>query len=235
MNNLVVLKHHNYGFTIKMDPDAPFEDVLAEIRKKFSESSKFFKSAKIGIAFDGRELTEEEERCILNNISDCSSVEVVCILTKDAFKEEVFKQAVEATNKPLPEIAVSENSDGQFYRGTLRSGQVFEAEDSVVILGDVNPGATVISTGNIVVLGSLKGFAFAGCNGKQDAFIVAMEMLPVQLRIGTAIARCSDDDTETKKKKKKNTLEPKIAFVENEMIYIEPVSREIIHDMSINS
>lgn len=233
MNNLVVLKHHNYGFTIKMDPDAPFEDVLAEIRKKFSESSKFFKNAKIGIAFDGRELTEEEERCILNNISDCSSVEVVCVLTKDAFTEEVFKQAVEATNKPLPEITVSENSDGQFYRGTLRSGQVFEAQASVVILGDVNPGATVISTGNIVVLGALKGYAFAGCNGNQNAFVVAMEMLPVQIRIGSVIARCADG--ETKKKKKKNTLEPKIAFVEDENIYIEPVSREIIHDMSMSS
>lgn len=233
MNNLVVLKHHNYGFTIKMDPDAPFEDVLTEIRKKFSESSKFFKNAKIGIAFDGRELTEEEERCILNNISDCSSVEVVCVLAKDAFTEEVFKQAVEATDKPLPEITASDNSDGQFYRGTLRSGQVFEAQASVVILGDVNPGATVVSTGNIVVLGSLKGYAFAGCNGNQSAFVVAMEMLPVQIRIGSVIARCADGNS--KKKKKKNAIEPKIAFVEDDNIYIEPVSREIIHDMSISS
>lgn len=52
--------------------------------------------------------------------------------------------------------------DGLFYRGTLRSGQSLEAKNSIVIIGDVNPGANVIAGGNIVVIGSLKGNVTAG-------------------------------------------------------------------------
>ncbi len=72
---------------------------------------------------------------------------------------------------------------GQFYRGTLRNGQILESERSIVIIGNVNPGGKVIARGNIVVLGTLKGSAYAGCDGKQDAFIAALNMIPTQLRI----------------------------------------------------
>ena len=49
-----------------------------------------------------------------------------------------------------------------FYKGTLRSGQVFESDGSVVVLGDVNPGGKVVAKGSVIVLGSLKGNIFAG-------------------------------------------------------------------------
>lgn len=54
------------------------------------------------------------------------------------------------------ENAAAGNGPEQFYRGTLRSGQVISSESSVTIIGDVNPGAKIISQGNIVILGALK-------------------------------------------------------------------------------
>lgn len=39
--------------------------------------------------------------------------------------------------------------------------QVLETETSVVIIGDVNPGAQVISKGNIVILGCCMGNIYA--------------------------------------------------------------------------
>ncbi|MEI3190241.1 MAG: septum site-determining protein MinC [Lachnospiraceae bacterium] len=36
-----------------------------------------------------------------------------------------------------------------------------------MILGDVNPGATVVSKGNVVVLGALKGTIHAGAAGNE--------------------------------------------------------------------
>ena len=181
----------------------------------------------MGISFKGRELTDEQERAILNIISENSSMEILCVVDNGSFDEQVFKNAVE--NK----VAEMDAKDGQFYKGTLRSGQVFEAETSVVILGDVNPGATVISTGNIVVLGALKGVAYAGGNGNEGAFVVALEMSPVQIKIGDKIARCSDGTSIFKRKKKKASIEPKIAFVEDGNIYIEPVSREVLNDINL--
>ncbi len=79
-----------------------------------------------------------------------------------------------------------------FYKGTLRSGQVFEADGSVVVLGDVNPGGKVVAKGSVIVLGSLKGNIFAGVDGNENAFVVALEMSPMQIKIGDIIARSSD-------------------------------------------
>ena len=52
--------------------------------------------------------------------------------------------------------------DGRFYRGTLKRNQVLESEASIVIVGDVEEGATVVSKGSIVVIGALLGSAQAG-------------------------------------------------------------------------
>ena len=119
---------------------------------------------------------------------------------------------------------------GHFYRGTLRSGQSIEFASSIVVIGDVNPGAKVIAKGNIIVIGSLKGAAFAGVNGSQNAFIIALDMDPMQLRIGDLYAR-SPDSKGFLKKKHQPSKEMQIAFVENNNIYIEPINRAVLNNI----
>ena len=106
-----------------------------------------------------------EEREVLQIIADNSQLNIVCVIDNDEMKEKMFKKAVE---DKLEELSAH---TGQFYKGTLRSGQMLESESSIIILGDINPGAKVIAKGNIIVLGSLKGTAYAGANGNEDAFV----------------------------------------------------------------
>lgn len=113
----------------------------------------------------------------------------------------------------------------------MRSGQILESEASVVILGDINPGGKVISKGSVVVLGSLRGNVFAGVNGDEHSFVVALEMKPMQIKIADVIARSSDSAPVNKKNK---NLEPKIAFVEDGNIYIESLSADVIEDLVIS-
>ena len=120
--------------------------------------------------------------------------------------------------------------DGRFYKGTLRSGQVLESETSIIILGDVNPGARVISKGNVIVLGTLKGNIYVGAAGNENAFVAALSMEPMQIRIGDVIARCSDNGPV---KKKKTEDKPKIAYVEDGNIYIEPITKEVLNDINL--
>jgi septum site-determining protein MinC len=75
------------------------------------------------------------------------------------------------------------------HRGTLRSGDHIEAAGSLLVLGDVNPGARVSAGGHVLVWGRLRGVAHAGCHGDQGARIVAMGLQPLQLRIADVIAR----------------------------------------------
>ncbi len=71
---------------------------------------------------------------------------------------------------------------------TLRSGAAVRHDGDLFIFGDVNPGAHVVATGNIVVLGALKGMAHAGAGGGDGSFILAFDLRPTQLRIGRKIA-----------------------------------------------
>lgn len=123
---------------------------MKDIGEKFKASSKFFKDAQMAIAFEGRILSQEEQMDVIRVIQESSGLEILCILEQDALKEAYMKRVLEERQQQQA------SSDGRFYKGTLRSGQVLESETSIIILGDVNPGATVVSKGNVVVLGALK-------------------------------------------------------------------------------
>ena len=223
LDNSVMIKGSNSGITVFLDSEMAFEDLLESVSEKFKSASKFFNNANMAISFDGRDLSAEEEKRILNVISDVSELNIVCVIDNNEIREQCFKKAVE---ERLEEIS---SQTGQFYKGTLRSGQMLESESSIIILGDINPGAKVIAKGNVIILGSLKGNIYAGANGNEDAFVVALEMAPIQIRIGDTIAR-SDDNNGKPKKMGDGIM---IAFVEDGNIYIEKLDKTILDDIRI--
>ncbi len=79
------------------------------------------------------------------------------------------------------------------HRGTLRSGDHLQVEGSLLVLGDVNPGARVSAGGDVRVWGRLRGIAHAGQAGNTAARIVALQLRPLQLRIADAVARGPED------------------------------------------
>jgi len=97
----------------------------------------------------------------------------------------------------------------------LRSGQTVEHSGDVLILGDVNEGAEVIAAGNIVVMGTLRGYAHAGAIGDDSSVVVAKKMIPQQLRIGHHIAIRGEDEEEPQ--------EAEIAKVIDNKIILEPI------------
>jgi septum site-determining protein MinC len=75
-----------------------------------------------------------------------------------------------------------------YHRGTLRGGQALHNLGNLVVIGDVNPGAELVASGDIVVFGALRGVAHAGAQGDRGARVIALELAATQLRIATAIA-----------------------------------------------
>lgn len=221
MKNSVVVKAHSGGIIVVLEPSLDFEELKVDIAKKFNESAKFFGQAQMAISFEGRSLSDEEKFEILDIISSNSQLQIMCILENDPEKDALFKKSI---NEKLMEL---NTNTGQFYKGNLRSGQVLELETSIIILGDVNPGAKIVSKGNIIVLGSLKGTVFAGATGNEKSFVIALDMVPGQIRIADIIARSPD------KPVKSVTQEAKIAFVEEGNIYIETLGKEVLNDISL--
>ncbi|MFB2938077.1 septum site-determining protein MinC [Aerosakkonemataceae cyanobacterium BLCC-F154] len=75
---------------------------------------------------------------------------------------------------------------------TLRSGVEIRHPGTVIVLGDVNPGSSIIADGDIVVWGRLRGFVHAGARGKRECLIMALQMEPTQLRIADFVARAPE-------------------------------------------
>ena len=227
VNQSVVIKSNKYGLIVILDKELDFTRLKQEVAEKFQSSAKFFGNAQMAISFQGRKLSLEEEMELVEAITDNCQIKVVSIVDENKATEEAMKQALE---KQEEQADLMNLQDGRFYKGTLRSGQVLESETSIIILGDVNPGARVISKGNVIVLGSLKGNIFVGAAGNENAFVAALSMDPMQIRIGDIIARCADG---TSGKKKKAEDKPKIAYVEDGNIYIEPITKDVLNDINL--
>lgn len=223
----VVLKSNKYGINLILDNHMDFEELLKCIMERFKEAESFFKNAKMAISFEGRNMTQEEEFRIVETITDNTNINIICILDNDALKEELIRQKIEHFEEEQA------GKTGEFYKGTLRSGQVLDCESSIIILGDINPGAKVISKGNIVVLGALKGNAYAGANGNEQAFVAALQMDPIQVKIGDVIGRSADKVQSTKKRGRKQQIliEPQVAIVKDGNIYIEPITKGLLNNI----
>ena len=74
-------------------------------------------------------------------------------------------------------------------RRTIRSGQLCQYAGTIVVIGDVNPGAQVVAEGDVIVWGKLRGVVHAGAAGDDHSMVGALVLAPTQLRIGHLIAR----------------------------------------------
>jgi len=245
MAHNVVIKHNRYGIELVLNSAISFEELLVSVIEKFKTSSDFFKDAKLAIAFKGRELSEEEIIAIIDAITENTSIQIMSIIENGTALEELMRQQVEAVSEPpasnmevqnvqmIPEEYISympeQSIVSDFYIGTLRSGQVLECASSVTLIGDVNPGAKIISEGNVVVLGALKGNAAAGVSGNDSCFIFALDMRPIQLQIGQYFAKSPDKVVEKKRFGRKTQTtkgyNPTIATAKDGNIYIEPMTK----------
>jgi septum site-determining protein MinC len=85
------------------------------------------------------------------------------------------------------------NTAGFFvYRGYLRSGNRLRRQEHVLVIGDVNPGAEVISDGDVLVWGRLRGIVHAGAAGNVRSIVAALDMEPTQLRIADVMTTSPD-------------------------------------------
>lgn len=224
MKETVVIKGTKSGIILALDSSLPYEQLKKDIADKFRSSDEFLGSASKAISFQGRELSDEQQEEIISIIHQNCHLNIVCVIIDDPEKEAEFSRAID--NK----YAAQDANTGQFFKGNLRSGQVLDVETSIIVIGDVKAGAKVVSKGNVIILGSLNGTVYAGSTGNSNAFVIALDMNPMQIKIADVIARAPDQPA---KPKKKNNPETKIAFLEDGNIYIEPLDKDVMNDIKL--
>jgi len=163
MRNCVSINLRKNEIVIKISDNAEQKDIIDNLRKKLPELKKMYKNEKTPITVTGKILKNKE----IDEIQELIKRNIDVEIDFDMPKSLGLSSITRTFNK---EIAISET---KFHRGSLRSGQKMESEGSLVILGDVNSGAEVMASDNIVVLGALRGLAHAGAKGNKQAIISA--------------------------------------------------------------
>jgi septum site-determining protein MinC len=133
-------------------------------------------------------------------------------LPAEASFEEPTQTAVPVQLAASPDSPLEVSTGTRVVVGPVRSGVILEHFGHLIIFGDVNPGAEVRASGNIVVLGRLRGTAHAGI-GQEVGFIMALRLEPQQLRIGRKVSRAADSD--------KPASEPEIAYGTGDAVVVE--------------
>lgn len=223
MSQSVIIKSSKNGINLVLDPELPYEDLLDEIRKKFKDSEKFFAHAAFALSFEGRELSDAEKFQIVDAIMTDTTVKILCIVENDEIRDAILQQKIEEQERSK-EAAPQKKAKGCFYYGSLAPGEHLETDESVVIIGDVPSKAVVVSKGNIIVLGSLMGSAFAGMDGNADAFITALTFLPEQYNIAGVYGASVSQEKSSFFSKRNKTSQAKQAFLCDGFINIRPVS-----------
>ena len=177
MKNYVSINLKKDEILIKLSDEAEQSDIITSLRKKLPELKKLYKDEKTPIKVTGKILKNKEIDEIQKLIKSKIDVEIEFDMPKSLGLSSIKKTFEK-------EIAISET---KFHRGSLRSGQKMETEGSLVIIGDVNSGAEVMASDNIIVLGALRGLAHAGAKGNKDAIIAASSIEAPQLRITNVV------------------------------------------------
>ncbi|NES99504.1 MAG: septum site-determining protein MinC [Sphaerospermopsis sp. SIO1G2] len=143
---------------------------------------------------DGRQLQELEDtfktvKLELRSVSTSRRQTAIAACTLGYSVEQVQRQPSLNSDKLTTPTPLA---DALYLEMTVRSGAEIRHPGTVIILGDVNPGAMVIANGDILIWGRLRGVAHAGAEGNQECLIMALQMEPTQLRIADAVARAPE-------------------------------------------
>lgn len=177
LNNIKISQTTN-EIILNVNVIADIKEILEELDERLPKLKNFYQTSKIPIRITGRLFTDSEIEKVKRKINAEIDVEIKFDDVSDLLGLHAIKKTFET------ETDISET---KFVQYSLRSGQKEEYPGSIVICGDVNPGAEIVAGGNIMVLGALRGVAHAGATGNKMAIISANYIDVTQIRIANLV------------------------------------------------
>lgn len=186
MRSCITINLKKNEIIIKISEKAEQKDIKTCLEKKLEDLKKLYQEEKTPIRVTGKVLKNKE----IEEIQAMILKEIPVQIEFDSSKVLGLHGIKRAFRKEI------KSSETKFHRSSLRSGQKVEFEGSIVVLGDVNAGAEVIASENIVILGCLRGLAHAGAKGNKQAIIAANRIDCPQIRISNKIKEMEKEEPE---------------------------------------
>lgn len=197
-----------------------WEESRELLLEKIESDKAFFKGARLALDLGDIEIRAADLGQLRDRLSD-HDVSLWAVISKSdvtlqtaqmlGIETSIQKPSKKRTSEK-PEKQDLEGESAVFIQRTLRAGYRIETRNHVVVFGDINPGAEIISAGNIIVWGKCHGSVFAGAEGNYQSTVCALELNPTQMRIGDMIASPIQ---------KKGKPLPEIAHIKENKIVIE--------------
>ncbi len=191
-NPIVALRAYKDGLHLIIKPHLSIAEVEAAIQQEISRVNRSLAGTSVRIVLKCPALEDEEVSLLKSQLQETYDLTVRGIEIADASVSAPIAAAPTMhTISPATDSRDSRDSEpSRIIAHTIRSGQTEEfPQGSLIIYGDVNSGSEVRAGGDIVVLGTLRGSAYAGMNGRLSAVIIAMDLAPLQLQIGNYVNR----------------------------------------------
>ncbi|MGL6167367.1 MAG: septum site-determining protein MinC [Fusobacteriaceae bacterium] len=229
MEKGVVVKFRNNRLIFNFNPNKDLKELQKEFQQKIVEMNNFTKSTDLEIELSGRKFSEQEKNRLISVIKKNSTIKITYLYYNQEKAVEIIKEQEKIVVEKIVEKAVDfsmKEGVTKFHKGTLRSGNSIKFAGHLVIFGDVNPGAMIEATGNVVVIGKILGTIHAGMNGDSKAIIGGISLNPIQIRIGNKIATNPNQGVSANKKQEKN-MGFEIAYLKNNEIVIDFLDKNI--------
>lgn len=226
---LFTIKGLKAGPTFLFDDHAPFADVIYAVEEELARAKGFFRDSPVVLHFGERTLAKEEWRTLKDVLLREGLLLRYAVAAQPTSRELLYKEGlpvresllVPVQEKKAAQTEVSKGSNALYLRRSLRSGQKEVFDGDVVLAGDVNQGAEILAGGDAIVFGNLRGMVHAGYPDNKDAVVIALNLVPLQLRIGPLIARADEGSNH------RRASRPEVARVKDERIVIEPYNGKL--------
>ncbi|MDF2568984.1 MAG: minC [Sporomusa sp.] len=198
MREDIVFKGGKGGLELVINESADFSDILEQLKEKMESAAHFFTgSAGVKVVAGSNAFTGDERRQLISLLEEYG-LALHDQSTVTTLQTETLTAGTSVQVGDIPVEYRQEPEGGQtlIVSRVLRGGQRVVFSGSVIVMGDVNPGAEIIAGGNITVQGTCRGVAHAGVHGDQKATITADKLIAGQLRIAGLIARAPDNQDE---------------------------------------
>jgi septum site-determining protein MinC len=166
-----------------LDPTVPDNQLKAELKRAFTSGGAFAAGADVVLDAGCR----EESSRLIGELGPFMLAHFPFKSLRASYEQERQKPGGDRRHDMLRSWR-HRRSDALVLAGRVRSGQKVEARRHLLLLGDVNPGASVTAGGDIIVMGSLCGTAAAGQPDNTDAIVSAVDFRPTKLQIGQVVA-----------------------------------------------
>ncbi len=195
----------------------PWPETLSALEARLSANPGFFNGGRAVLVL-GNRILEEADLLSLLALLNRFGLSLTGVLTDHPVTQALVRRlGLPLQSSPAmeraPETRELPLEPAWVIHRTLRAGHYLQVEGHLCVIGDVHPGAEIAATGDIIVWGRLLGTAHAGCEGDDEAAVYALELRPVQLRIGHYIARSPEEHRRPI---------PEQARVQNGQIVVEP-------------